>query len=98
MGAIVSTAGGVAGNEMVAVGSMQNQVDNLFTVETVATTTTAGGALAVPFSEFLTYKWKPTVPYPMVNGSMIAVYLYTASSDSKWRFNMTWAEVPTTGR
>ncbi len=97
VGAIVSTAG-ITGNENVVIAGALNLVDNLITVESIVTGTAAGGAITGDLSNSLTLRWRPAAPYAMVNGSMITVYMYTGTTDSKWRVSMTWAEVPTTGR
>ncbi len=97
VGVIVSAAG-IAGNENVVMASALNLVDNLITVETIVTGAAAGGAIQGDLSNSLTLRWRPVAPVPMVNGSMMHINLYTGTTDSKWRVQFTWAEVPTTGR
>lgn len=40
-----------------------------------------------------TYEWVPRAPYMLTDGSMLLIYLYTGTSDSKWRTHFVWAEL-----
>lgn len=72
----------------VIVSGFRNMPDNMLSVGLADTVT---GAVDLTNSAKLI--WTPPVPILLTDNAMIAVYLGTGTSDSKWRYNFYWAEL-----
>lgn len=72
----------------VIVSGFRNMPDNMLSVGLADTVTTA-----VELTRSAKLLWTPPVPILLTDNAMIAVYLGTGSTDSKWRYNFYWAEL-----
>lgn len=81
------TVGAITATTHAMVGSARGIPDNTLSAGLAATVDHGVG-----FTDMAKLLWIPKAPYLLEDGAMIAVYLYTGTSDSKWRTHWVWAE------